>query len=318
MAIIEVLPESSGGINGVVNATTTMPGDVIVVECGVYHESITVPASKSNIRIVAKHKHCAILDGDNTLSTAFTLDGTTGVEINGFVIRNYTDYGINLTGPGGNNRIVENQIKDIMNGPGIATAGTGQPVLNSGNLFWKNYVKRTGSDGIYLDSDSNWVIENSLYRNQRFGVVLSRSNNALVNNQISNNANEGIIDLGFNNLILYNHISNNGVAGDDALTDTVIIGNSVKRNIGIGIKSSTNDFIANNEVRCNGQSGVLVLGSFVIIQENEIENNHNNGIYVLPDSNSTFIFRNDVDDNTPHQIKDLGTNTVKLQNKIED
>lgn len=318
MTIRQVSAGTPGGIQGAVSESA--PGDVIVVRCGVYHESVTVTAAQNNFRIVAEHNHCAILDGANNpaMPNAFILDGTTGVEIEGFKISNYLNDGIVVTGTGtgqGFNRIVENRIEDVgSNGIEIANE-------SNGNLVWRNHVKRTLNNGVVLDSTDNRVIENTIHHNSFNGVSIGGTgsdNNVVTENHIFDNGSEGIFDGGNNTLILHNRISNNDLAGDASIfiSNTVIIGNSVNRGTGVGIVSiGSNAFVANNEIRGNTSSGVLVESNFADIQGNEVEKNQNNGIYVTSGTLSTFIFRNDVDDNKPHQIKDLGTNTTILQNK---
>lgn len=94
MAIIQVFP--GGTIQAAVDAAGS--GDVVLVHDGVYNETVTISGAvnKHFIRVVARNPHRAILDSDNTLANAFILDEVNGVEINGFVIRNYFNRGIVL------------------------------------------------------------------------------------------------------------------------------------------------------------------------------------------------------------------------------
>ncbi|GMA62064.1 hypothetical protein [Alicyclobacillus fastidiosus] len=72
--------------------TAASAGDTILVQRGVYRESVTIPSSKSHIRIIANGTP-VILDGGNNLGTGFTMMADH-VEIQGFTIRDFKRAGI--------------------------------------------------------------------------------------------------------------------------------------------------------------------------------------------------------------------------------
>lgn len=321
MAIIEVFPNSPAAIQDAV--TLSNEGDVILVHRGVYHENVQVSSVKNNIRIVSKHKHGAILDGNCTLLEAFELNHVAGVEIYGFRIKNYLSRGIQLISAK-SNHILSNKISNISGGVNPA----GIYAINSvGNLIMKNVVERIGSaesgSGITLQAvTGNWVIKNKLKHNSAHGIeVIDGNHNAIASNQISDNEGDGIlVNRLDNNLIYDNKIANNGNNGVNALsTNTIILDSKIKGNRGNGLQISFNyNFAACNEIKDNKQSGIQVSSDFNDIQNNKIEKNEDNGVFIHDPHTANLVFENQFKRNNPHNIKDQGENNTIFQNTIRD
>lgn len=332
MAIINVTPSTPGGINGAV--TAAQPGDVILVADGIYHEQVNIPDSKDFIRIIAK-SHKAILDGQNTLFAAFELTDVTGVEIRGFTIKNYTDFGVFVGGgndTGGSNRIVGNRIEDIQ--PQSRTRfGTGVQSQTNGNLVWKNDGIRLGYSllGFDYNSISNWVIQNESQNSGGDGVALFGQHHGFIGNRISKVTFEAIyteiiggLPLPENSLVMDNEFFD---CGDGLLfegSNNVVILNRIFDffSHGIllvgrvnGIPSANNNFIADNLVKGNAQTGIAFLTDFNIIQENTIKKNEFDGIKILTDGNDNLILRNRLIDNITRNIVDYGTDNNFIQNE---
>lgn len=156
MAIFTVFPGTNAIQNAVNNLAT--PGDIILVNEGVYNEAVTI--TTDNIRLVTANNK-VFLDGNNTLENGFTLNGVTGVEINGFNIANYTSDGIDIN-DSNFNLITRNKITKV-NGDGIdLNSGTG-------NLIFNNTIENIGDDGgdtaIEVSGNTNWIVNNRLLRN---------------------------------------------------------------------------------------------------------------------------------------------------------
>ncbi|MBI0581195.1 right-handed parallel beta-helix repeat-containing protein [Neobacillus cucumis] len=332
MAIINVTPATPGGINGAV--TVAQPGDVILVADGIYHEQVNIPDAKDFIRIIAESRD-AILDGQNTLSAAFELTDATGVEINGFTIRNYTDFGINVIGgnvTGGSNRIVGNRIENIQ-ARFASRFGVGVEFDTDGNLALKNDGIRFGETMFAFDrnSQSNWVIQNESQNSGDDGIDLFGQNHAVIGNhfskvtfemiftQIFQNApipmnslvmnnkffdsGDGLLFEGPNNVVIQNHIF-------DIFSHGILLVGRV-----LGIPSANNNFIADNLVEENAQSGIAFQSDFNIIEENTVQKNEFDGIKILTDGNDNLILRNRLEDNIPRNIVDYGTDNNFVQNE---
>ncbi|MCR8632059.1 right-handed parallel beta-helix repeat-containing protein [Paenibacillus radicis (ex Xue et al. 2023)] len=319
MAIIDVYPNSSTAIQDAV--TLSNPGDVIRVHPGVYREDVQIASEKSNIRIISKIRQGAILDGSHTLLEAFALNDVAGVEIEGFIIKNYISGGIRIFS-GKSNRILHNKISKI--------EGTSQPVgifvTNSvGNFFMKNTIERIGKAGTGTGMSlnvvtGNWVIQNKLQYNAAHGIeVLDSIHDAIVDNKISKNKGVGIQIRGSeNHLILNNKLYSNGSNAVDAQsTNNYIVNSKIKGNRENGLLLSFNyNFAGLNEIKDNHQSGIQIDSDYNDIQGNEIKKNINNGVIIRASHTGSMVFGNEIKKNKSHNIKDLGVNNNIFQNRI--
>ncbi|MBC6971462.1 right-handed parallel beta-helix repeat-containing protein [Bacillus sp. Xin] len=248
MAILTVVP----GTNAIQNAVNTATsGDVILVKDGVYNESVTINNTKNNIRIVAERNR-AFLNGDNTLSTAFTLtSGVTGVEINGFNISRYMEDGIEINGSF--NLITRNTITNV-NGDGIdIESGNGNLIL--GNTI-QNIGDNTASSGIEISADSNWFVNNTVRGNFNRGIAVFSNSNGVIGNQIFNNNGTGIQVNNDFNIIERNTVRgnrNNGLVLSIGANDNFIFRNTISNNRPNNILNNgiDNNFLQNNSSNHN-------------------------------------------------------------------
>lgn len=281
------------------------PGDTILVRPGVYRETVRI--STDFIRLIAQRAP-VILDGQGRRNQAFLIKGAQGVEINGFIIRDYLRAGI-LVQSGRFNRLVHNVIKRITGGEGIR-------VESDGNLIWDNRVVRASGDGILLvNADGNWAVENRTIRNGGRGIfVLGGKYSALVGNETRRNANFGLASTGDNTLILKNRSVEDGElpgetdsapegAAEESTGNAVLIQNRFLRNRLPGISiTRRNIFVARNLVRENRGTGIRLgpTARFNSIEENCVFNNQENGIQV--DGTKNLILRNKARRNVPFDL----------------
>lgn len=320
MAVIKV-PRDFRKIQDAVNNAAS--GDVILVDKGIYHETVVI--TRSNIRIYANHQQYAVLDGRNLLASAFMLNKVSGVVIAGFKIKNFIENGIAVN-LGNNNRIINNQIHDV--------GGSGIELLqSSGNLVWQNNIKRTGAEGIQVGpqrSVGNSIVQNVIQFATNDGndvYSFADANNALVGNYLSNNGDNGIEVFGPNTLVLNNQIFNNGGSGVFAAgggVNAVILNNRIKMNVSDGIHigpPSINNFISMNEIAKNSSidteetAGIHVFSKFNFIEQNSIKKNRDIGLELIG-NNNTAIF-NELQANKPYDIVNTGKNNNLLFNECE-
>ena len=139
MAVINITPADD--ISMVID-TIANPGDVLLVEDGIYNQIVV--ATKNNIHIVARGNG-AVFDGQDTLSIAFVLDGVSSVTVEGFTIINYEIVGIYIN-EGSSHRILRNRLVNAgVNG--ILLEGT------TGNVVWRNEASGSGN-GVLMASGS--------------------------------------------------------------------------------------------------------------------------------------------------------------------
>lgn len=301
-------------INAAVDAAEQ--GDIILVENGVYNEAVTVDVA--NLKIIA-NGHNVILDGQYELGTGFDIDAG-GVEIRGFIIKNYLNYGIDSGANGV--RILYNDISNIID-PND-NLGYGIFVGASETLVWRNRIENTSDAGIYIDAFYNWIIENCV-KEAAYGIYFFFDTNAAVNNTLIDNT-IGIYLNDSNILILYNKIidsETDGIVVDD-WDRIVIIGNRITENSGNGIHlfDGSQNFIGDNVIKCNEQTGIRVSydgldADFNSIEQNVITENKDNGILIKNNAEDNFLYKNLVKDNKNFDVYLADTDNTTLDNKCE-
>ncbi|MBH5318463.1 right-handed parallel beta-helix repeat-containing protein [Paenibacillus sp. GSMTC-2017] len=320
MAIIEVFPGSQTAIRDAV--ALAVEGDVILVHKGTYHENVKIRSDKNNLRIIAKHKHRAVLDGRFILQEAFGLNNVAGVEISGFKIKNYLFGGIRISN-GKSHRILENEVSKISGVKGEVKPFGIYVNRSVGNLLMRNKIERIGNveagSGIQIsNSKGNWVLRNRLLNHSLHGLDIGLSfHNAIVGNRISGNKSDGIMISGSdNNLFFNNKLKQNRDNGVFARSNNnFIIDSKVKGNQKNGLLFTFNYNMAlNNGIKNNERSGVAVFSDFNDIQQNKVEKNGNNGVFIHDPHTANLVLENRFKSNKPKNIKDQGKNNNIVQN----
>lgn len=292
--------------------TAAQPGDVILVEDGIYSEEVVIPSGKDNIRIIALCCN-AVLDGMNSLETAFTLQGSIGIQIEGFNIKDYTTVGILINGNtpfparAAFSRIIGNSLNN--------TGNQGILIDNSlGNLLWKNEL-RGSVNGIEIigvpavpENQSNWLVGNTLHDNTSTGIAIaSSSSNGLVDNEIFSNTTGIYTAESSNTLILHNKVFDQSDFGLKLVnsSNSVILNNIIQNNQDEGIHAATsnNVIISGNKIRSNSGTGVKLSDStFNIIEQNKITENLDNGVNLDTTSTNNLVVFNSICNNQPNDI----------------
>ncbi|HHV45825.1 MAG TPA: hypothetical protein GXX53_02780 [Tissierellia bacterium] len=310
MAVINVTPEMD--ITALINSNNVNEGDVLLLEEGIYFQTVAV--IKSNIRIVAKGPG-VIFDGRSILLDAFILPDMVGVMIKGVNIRHYRASGI-LIEFGLGHRIINNKISNMLE-HGIEVMGS------SSNLIWKNKICNC-HDGVLLISGStnNWVIDNiakDCFEDGFESVLGPDSNNAFISNKAIRSRFHGLDVYGSNNLILNNILLDNGLGIIiNQGSGSIAIGNMIK-----GTKHDTyiifngyfNHFVGENNMVCNRRVGIENNGQFNVFMNNEISYNGDTGLLLGSTSVLNFVKDNKLVCNIPENIDDRGIDNWFLNNK---
>jgi hypothetical protein len=282
MAIIRVKTNYST-IQAAVDAA--FPGDVILVENGIYNEQVTI--NKSFIKIIGEDQ--TILDGQMNLSVGFILNNTSGVVIKSFIIKNFRSDGIDILGSGNANIIEKTQISDV-NYYGIyLTSSVVNCQITGSNISGANL-------GIY-NLSSNLSIEDScISYNGSYGIYSSgNSANVFISrNLIKNNYNYGIVFIG---------------------GSATISSNKVYENNGYGLYVYSNCLIRENHVCKNASHGIYMPGPNNVVKENGVYKNGGTGIYVS--GGNHFVICNDSSENTANGILITTTGNTIEGNKAQ-
>ncbi|WP_270179758.1 right-handed parallel beta-helix repeat-containing protein [Alkalihalobacillus sp. CinArs1] len=292
--------------------TAASPGSTIVVENGVYHEEVSVPISKSGIRIIAQGNHVT-LDGRNKLKVGFDLSSSI-LLIQGFKIVNYTDAGIYVKGIGVS--LVENEIKNITSGSGIELS------LAFSTLIWKNEIAHASDDGIRIKAMNTWIVDNSVYANGGNGVNFEGNTtvgSTVTQNRFFSNGMNGTVDNAGFNFLYNNEIRGNnhdGVYEIAGLGSGAIIANTLLSNGLNGVRlENEGDHVAGNTIRFNSESGVLIKANFHNVEHNTISLNKRNGVLLEKEANHNFLSRDTLFRNSPFDVKEEDKNNTFLQNE---
>jgi nitrous oxidase accessory protein len=285
LAII-VVPKDTPTIQSAV--IDAMTGDLIFVKKGKYNESVDI-ISKS-IAIIAEKG--AILDGENSLLYGFRVV-SSDIEIKGFKIQNYLEYGIKQENFSLTSSYIENTIQNI--GKDGITIGSISDTLC---VIWKNKIRKASENGINIQNAfaSNFLILQNTIEDVRInGINIPAFERA------------GTI---FENII--RKVGNDGIFLQNA-SSTAVLGNKISyaRQNGISTIGADNIF-SKNDTKCNGSNGLEVNGAFDgrnFIEENTASDNKKDGISINQDNN--FIIRNKAKDNGNDGI-DLNSNNNEV------
>ncbi|HEV3262457.1 MAG TPA: right-handed parallel beta-helix repeat-containing protein [Gemmataceae bacterium] len=185
---------------------------------------------------------------------------------------------------------------DYSVGPGLTLNGSDNQVL-------ANSILSNGNDGIQIGGSGNTITGNTISSNGTntahayAGVELvAGDNNVISSNTISGNNNRGVYvggsTGGSGNKIISNSISSNldmGILLDSTAVGTVVQGNSVVRNAGIGVRmtGAVNSLIGGpalrdgNVIAYNGGDGVnITRGNGNTILHDAIFSNQGDGVLV--------------------------------------
>jgi parallel beta-helix repeat protein len=297
------------------------PGDVIVVEGGIYHESLNITeqitlqgrdhpsiealAGKSGITILADRAKVSGFDVRSPRKTGIEVlsDGNLLEDCN---ISGCAD-GIRLQGQG--NTITNSSISNNTNGICL--------VRSDGNFIGYNYISYNtgdGSDcGIYLvSSKGNNISHNNLMKNGDCAISLrASSGNMIQDNNASGNDWYGISleEASNDNLVARNYIGGNGHAGIylDSSRKNILRGNEAFENErGIFLSYDSNDNLLEGNTVSENDKGIHLAyhsSNNTLKHNSAIDNWY--GIYITLSSGWNSIFGNRLIDNI-HNAYDMG------------
>lgn len=177
-----VVPRDHRTIQTAVKAAS--PGDTIIVEDGVYHQSVNI--NKSHLIIKAKNPRKAVLDGKRSKPYGFFAEKgrkIVKVVIQGFEIRNFKSAGVHARYGGGDQYeswiIKDNYIHHAVD-KGVVVGGSGHTIHNNEIAFIGNDGEAAG---VHSWSNGSTISDNIIYVIRKNGIRVSSSSK----NQVKNN-----------------------------------------------------------------------------------------------------------------------------------
>lgn len=215
------------------------PGDLLIVESGVYFEGINITKTISLIGRDTGFGPPVIDSGGKGSAVTLSADR---ISLEGFRL-------VNSSGTEGNAglKVISNK-NVIRNNNIVRNNGTGISLSNSQeNEITNNTIIENGLHGISLDNSSshNEIVKNAVSRNNASGIGLwNRSNDNLL---------EG-------NLVFFNKL---GISLWNECDQNQLLGNNASQNdfSGIQIYQGMNSTIAENTAVLNNYSGIAIISS---------------------------------------------------------
>ena len=323
------------------------PQDIIYVYPGTYHESIVI--DKSNITIMGEHEKHTIIKGNinqnvieitsesNNISLShFTIEVNPIIEtgLMASAINNFGNYVIIE-----NNIITQKNFKQYSNGIMIVEANNNIIHQNSITNLLKGifsissgYNKITDNNISYcttaivdIESNAQEIYHNEINENG-MGIEFIYSKLSTISyNTISSNDNSIYIH-GNDNSVHHNIIYGNerdGVVIINSYNNTISDNKISSNDNGIMIRSCEHLIIANNHISSNGNDGICLHDSSLsLIDTCLISANFRNGItiendnFVNIESKNISIINCEIKDHTENGILFEGKNKGKIHNNI--
>lgn len=231
------------------------PGDIVMVEPGTYHETLTLDLSGITVRGVVRGEERPVLDGRGVLTDGVIGSGSDLV-LEGLTLRHYTANGvmINL----GQNITFRDLILEDTGLYGL------YPVEVVGVLVENCSVTGTRDAGIYVGQSKDIVVRGNVAFGNVTGIEIENSVNALVeDNHVYDNTG-GILVFGLPNnpskisrncKVIGNRVIENNHPN---FGDPTAVVSSVPSGTGILILAGDEVEVADNEIRGNNSFGVGV------------------------------------------------------------
>jgi parallel beta-helix repeat protein len=244
-------------------------GDRILVEPGLYHESVYIDKSNITLKGMQKDGRFAVLDGKNKLNDGIITSGHFSV-IDGFKVRGYKGNAI-MTQGANNFEIINNLVDGAFYGI--------FPQYGKNGLVKGNTVVGAEDAGIYVGmSDNIDVLENIAYENV-MGLEFENCRDALMaDNKVYNNSTGIALTLipglpvkdAYNIIIRDNEITDNNHV-NFAPSSSIAAG--IPQGIGVLVVGADKVTIENNVIEDNNAAGVAVFDmlSFGLARDSQVD-----------------------------------------------
>ncbi|QQS48397.1 MAG: right-handed parallel beta-helix repeat-containing protein [Acidobacteriota bacterium] len=234
----------------------SIPGDVIEILPGVYHEMLLVDVDNITIRGIKENDRRAVLDGRNKLTDA-VITSSHNFTIEGLSIRDFVNNGITVHG--GTNAAFRDLVVHNTGLYGV------YPVECKGVLVENCLVTGIRDAAIYVGQSRDIIVRNNEAHHNVTGIEIENSVNALVENNYVHQNTGGILvfllpnnpsKVGSDSKVVGNRIINNNHPnfGDaSAIVGRVVPGS------GLIIMAADRTDVTQNEIRGNDSFGIAVV-----------------------------------------------------------
>jgi parallel beta-helix repeat protein len=292
-------------------------GDTVFVYNGTYYGALDI--GKSNITIIGENRDITIIDG-NAFGNVVSIYADK-VNISNFTIKNsgndYYDAGILITSDFcliGNNIILDNLCGIVLisssnnmiidnNIESNKAYGLRIRSYSNSNIIKNNLILNNGYDGIFFlwSSNYNQILCNIIHSNDGGISAYYSLNCDFIGNEITNSSSYGIRikesrEININNNIIYKSFY--GGIHIKLSSDIKVYNNVISESYcdefngeGIGLRDVYNISLLQNSIVANVDGISFINASFCVIEQNNISNNSEVGIYFWSSNSRDNIFK---------------------------
>ncbi|MDX1994179.1 MAG: parallel beta-helix domain-containing protein [bacterium] len=251
-----------------------LPGDTVLVEPGVYHETVYVDTPGITLRGVVNGDERPWLDGQSRMSDGFNTTGDDFV-LEGFGIRGYIGNGVLTTGA---ERVVYRDliVEGVREGDRSTIYGL-YPIECTDILIENTVVTGIADAGIYVgQSRGPIIVRNNEVHGNVTGIEIENSTNADVHDNHVHNNTGGILvfllpnnpsKVGYGTRVFNNLIEDNNLPTFAAEGSIVAM---VPSGTGIMIMTADETEVFNNTIRNNQTFGVALTSLYVIYDRSTV------------------------------------------------
>ena len=301
-------------IQEAINANSTLNGHTILVDAGIYYESVVVNKSLS---LIGESKFNTVIDGMGVGSVVRV--EACNVNITGFTLMNSSFSGVNILNSRGNNIsynilrnnyngiYLKNSSDNVIEGNDISSSVYGLHSIDS----WRNFIFgnniSANSNGVHLVSSNNSVVfGNEILSSELNGIFLSDSYyNNVTDNVIFFNKGRGIRLLNSqNNVVSDNKILNNTYGLDFySSNNNTLFNNDVSLNkYGMWLFNSGNNSFIRVNASFNSEDGSFLTNSDDNVFSYGNFSCNKNGFH-LENSDDNLIFGNEISNNSEYGLR---------------
>jgi cytochrome c peroxidase len=276
-----------------------IPGDVVEIKPGVYHEALLLNTNNITLRGLSENGQRAVLDGQNKLTDAL-ISSSHDLTIEGLAVRDYVNNG--LTIHGSRNVTFRNLVVDNTGLYGI------YPVECQGVLVENCVASKIKDAAIYVGQSRDIIVRNNEAHSSVTGIEIENSVNSLVENNYCHDNTAGMLvfllpnnpsKVAHDHKVRNNRIINNNIPnfGDP----TAIVG-KVNPGTGLIVMGADRTEVTGNEIRGNDSIGMAVVSLEIVYPKGKLFD-----VGVVPENNrfwgNTFV---DNGRNPVGEVKKMG------------
>lgn len=255
----------------------TIPGDIVEVKPGTYHEALLLNTDNVTIRGLVENGQRATLDGQNKLTDAL-ISSSHNLVIEGLAIKDYVNNG--LTIHGSLNVTFRNLVVDNTGLYGI------YPVECKGVLVENCVASKIKDAAIYVGQSADIIVRHNEAHSSVTGIEIENSVNSVVENNYCHDNAAGILvfllpnnpsKVGHDHKVLNNRILNNNHENFGDPTSTV---GKVSPGTGLIVMGADNTQVNGNEIRGNDSIGLAVVSLEIMYPKGKLFD-----VGVVPENN---------------------------------